>query len=467
MRFFLLATFIACLSIELWSQPEEKLRTLVLTDIENEPDDAQSLVRLLIYANQWDIEGLIATTSFWKKQSIADWRIHEILEAYQKVQPNLNKHEDGYPTYEELIAKVKKGLPEYGMNGVGEGKDTEGSDWIIQILEQEDERPLWVQIWGGANCLAQALWKIRQTKSPADAEALYQKLRVYTISDQDDSGPWIRKTFPDIFYICSPGYQHDGAGGYHYATWPGISGDTFHGRFRGANREVISKEWLQQHIQNNHGPLGEEYPDVEYLMEGDSPAFLYLIPNGLNDPEHPNYGSWGGRYEYYLPKTEKWFFEPETSPLWTNAIDEFFSPWDDHHHTSNHVTIWRWRQEFQYDFAARMDWCVKAYDEANHPPVPKLDMADRIDVKSGESVALKANSSTDPDGDQLSYNWFHYREPGIYKGSIQLKNASTSTALFEAPDVPYPQTAHIILKVTDHGTPALTRYKRVIVSILP
>ncbi len=467
MRFFLLATFIACLSIKIWSQPEEKLRTLVLTDIENEPDDAQSLVRLLTYANQWDIEGLIATTSFWKKQSIADWRIYEILEAYQKVQPNLNKHEDGYPAYEELTAKVKKGLPEYGMNGVGDGKDTEGSDWIIQILEKEDDRPLWVQIWGGANCLAQALWKIRQTKSPADAEALYQKLRVYTISDQDDSGPWIRKNFPDIFYICSPGYQHDGAGGYHYATWPGISGGTFHGRFQGANREVISKEWLQQNIQNNHGPLGEEYPDVEYLMEGDSPAFLYLIPNGLNDPEHPNYGGWGGRYEYYLPKTEKWFFEPETSSLWTNAIDEFFSPWDDHYHTSNHVTIWRWRQEFQHDFAARMDWCVKAYGEANHPPVPKLDIADRIDVKSGESITFKANGSTDPDGDQLSYYWFHYREPGTYKGSIQLENASTPMAQFEAPDVPYPQTAHVILKVTDHGTPALTRYKRVIVSILP
>ena len=163
--------------LNLYSQPEQRMRTLVLTDIENEPDDAQSLVRLLTYANQWDIEGLIATTSFWKKKSIADWRIYEILEAYQKVQPNLARHEAGYPTYEEMKALVKKGLPVYGMEGVGEGKDSEGSDWIIKVLEKEDERPVWVQIWGGSNCLAQALWKIRHTKSPAEAAILYKKLR--------------------------------------------------------------------------------------------------------------------------------------------------------------------------------------------------------------------------------------------------------------------------------------------------
>ena len=467
MKRLFLSIFMLSLAINLLSQTEERLRTLVLTDIENEPDDAQSLVRFLTYSNQWDIEGLVATTSFWKKTSIADWRIYEILEAYQKVQPNLAKHEKGYPTYEELKSKVKKGLPEYGMNGVGEGKDSEGSDWIIQVLEKEDDRPLWVQVWGGSNCLAQALWKIRQTRSPEAAEALYQKLRVYTISDQDDSGPWIRKTFPGIFYICTPGYQHDGGDGYHYATWSGISGDKFHGRFRGANWEVVSKEWLKEHIQTGHGPLGEEYPDVEYLMEGDTPSYLYLIPNGLNDPEHPNYGGWGGRYEYYLPRTQKWFFEPETRPLWTNAVDEFYSPWDEHHHTSNHVTIWRWRVEYQNDFAARMDWCTKDFAEANHPPVPNLGIADRLHVKVGETVVLQAFGSSDPDGDRLSYEWFHYREPGTYKGAIEVNNAKTAKASFKAPEVSHPQTAHFILKVTDDGSPALTRYKRVIASILP
>lgn len=448
-------------------EAQERLRTLVLTDIENEPDDAQSLVRFLTYSNQWDIEGIIATTSYWKKTSIADWRIYEILEAYKKVQPYLIKHEQGYPTYESLKAKVKKGLPEYGMGGVGMGKDSEGSNWIIQALEKDDDRPIWIQVWGGANCLAQALWKIRHTKSPKEAEKLYDKVRVYTISDQDDSGPWIRKTFPNIFYICSPGYEHNDAGGYHYATWSGISGDTFHGRFTGANTEVVSKEWIKDNIQENHGPLGAEYPDVEYLMEGDSPSFLHLIPNGLSNPENPDHGNWGGRYEYYTPRTRKWFFEPETRPFWSNTEDHFHSPYDGKNHTSHHVTIWRWRTAFQNDFAARMDWSVKDFEEANHPPVPKLNHQDELTLHSGEQLVLDASASTDPDNNTLNFEWFHYREPGTFLGSIEIGNRKHAKVQLEVPEVLTPRTAHFVLQVTDKGSPALTRYKRVIVNILP
>ena len=448
------------------AQEGRKLRTLVLTDIENEPDDAQSLIRFLLYANQWDIEGIIATTSTHQKDQIADWRIHKTLEAYKKVQPNLLKHEKGFPSYEELKGKVKKGLPVYGMEGVGKGRDSEGSEWIVKALEKNDDRPVWIQVWGGANCLAQALWKIRHTKAPAEAEKLYAKVRVYTINDQDDTGPWIRKNFPSIFYICSPGYN-GGANGYHYGTWAGISGDTFHGRFVGANREVISKEWIRQNIQEGHGPLGAEYPDVAYLMEGDTPSFLHLIPNGLTDPEHPDYGGWGGRYEFYTPRMQKWFYEPETRPFWSNAVDEYLSPVDNNYHTSNHVTIWRWREAFQHDFAARMDWSVKSYKQANHPPVPALTHAENMTVKSGGEVTLNGKGSSDPDGHALAYTWFHYPEPGTYEGKIKMENQNAMNVSFKAPNVGSPQTAHFILKVTDTGTPALTRYKRVIVNILP
>ncbi|WP_235336217.1 DUF1593 domain-containing protein [Pontibacter korlensis] len=450
------------------AQTSERLRTLVLTDIENEPDDAQSLVRFLTYSNQWDVEGIIATTSTHSKSKIADWRVHEILKAYDKVQPNLLKHEKGFPPYADLKTKVKKGLPVYGMNGVGEGKDSEGSEWIISVLEKNDDRPVWVLVWGGPNCLAQALWKIRKTKTPAEAEKLYKKVRVYTISDQDDSGPWIRKEFPNLFYICSPGF--DAKGGYHHATWTGISGDTFLGRFQGANREVISKEWLRENIQENHGPLGAEYPDVAYLMEGDTPSFLYLISNGLNNPEHPNYGGWGGRYEFYKPRSQKWFSQPETRPIWADAVDEYFSPIDSHYHTSNKVTIWRWREEFQNDFAARMDWCVKDYRQANHPPVPALAHTENLSARSGEEVKLSAKGTTDPDGHELTYQWFHYPEPGTYasyEGAIKVEHADAMEAKVKAPHVDAPETAHFILKVTDKGSPRLTRYKRVVLHIQP
>ncbi len=196
----------------------DKPRVIVLTDIENEPDDAQSLVRFLTYSNHFDVEGFIATTSIWLQDKTAEWRIHEILDSYKEVQANLSLHETGYPDYEDLSGKVKVGIALYGMKGVGEGKDSEGSDWIIKALKNEDPRPLWVLAWGGPNCLAQALWKLEQTESEADLAFYISKLRVYTISDQDDSGPWMRRKYPELFYICTPGYGHGGREGYHFAT---------------------------------------------------------------------------------------------------------------------------------------------------------------------------------------------------------------------------------------------------------
>jgi len=445
-------------------QPEERTRIIVLTDIENEPDDAQSLVRFLSYVNHFEFEGIIATTSIWLPNKTAEWRIYEILDAYKEVQPNLIIHEPGFPEYEELRSKVKKGLPVYGMQGVGEGKDSEGSDWIIQILKNGDPRPLWVLAWGGPNCLAQALWKLQNTVSKEKLKEYIKKLRVYTISDQDDSGPWMRKTFPDLFYICTPGYAHNGKEGYHFATWSGISGDTFHGRFQGANREVIGASWIKENIQENHGPLGEQYPDVEYLMEGDTPSFLYLIANGLGSPENPNYGSWGGRYELYTPPTQKYYFEPETRPIWTNANDEVFSPIIDQYVTGNHATIWRWREDFQNDFAARMDWCLKPYKEANHPPIPALEHDEILEVNPGDEVKL-IGSGTDPDGDELSFKWVYYREVGNSVYWLELENANSKVAGFKAPDLGYPQELHFILSVTDKGNPAMIRYKRVIIKV--
>jgi hypothetical protein len=458
-----------------------KNRLIVLTDIENEPDDSQSLIRLLLYSNQIDIEGLIATTSTWLKARVAPETIRKIINGYGKVQPNLLKHEKGYPSAEYLLALVKQGLPLYGMEAVGQGKDSEGSEWIIKALEKDDNRPLWVSVWGGPNTLAQALWKIRETKSEAEAKRLISKLRVYTISDQDDSGIWIRKNFPDMFYIVSPG----GSWAYSTSTWAAINKN-----LPGANNEVVSNEWLARNIQQGHGPLGALYPDVAYGMEGDTPSYLMLIPNGLNDPDHPNWGSWGGRYESYTPATSdkpvnntmslEIPVENETRPIWTNAEDKYRAKIpnsngkavtsDANEYQGNQVTLWRWREDFQNDFAARMSWCTKSYQDANHPPVAMLNQPDQFTVKSGETFKLDANGSYDPDGDALSYVWFQYPEAGTYKGNVSFGGRSENTCNIpeiKAPKVDTLQTVHFILKVTDKGTPALSRYKRVIVTITP
>ena len=192
--------------------------------------------------------------------------------------------------------------------------------WIMKTLEENDARPLWICVWGGPNTLAQALFEIRKTKSAADAKQLIAKLRVYTISDQDDSGIWMRKNFPDLFYIVSPG-------GYGSSTWSAINSVG-----PGIRNEVISNRWLAENIQQGHGLLGAVYPDVAYGMEGDTPSWLNLVPNGLSDPEHPDWGGWGGRYELYRPEyssldtagfTGGVPVEPEPRAMWTNAIDRF------------------------------------------------------------------------------------------------------------------------------------------------
>jgi 5S rRNA maturation endonuclease (ribonuclease M5) len=451
------------------NQSEKKLNVIVLTDIEADPDDTQSLIRFLLYSNQWNIEGLVANTSIHQKNRVAAESILEILDAYKKVQPNLEKHEKGFPSYEDLKSKVKSGLPVYGMMGVGKGKDSEGSEHIVKVLERNDNDPVWISVWGGPNTLAQALWKIKNEKTQAEAERIYKKLRVYTISDQDDSGPWIRKNFPSIFYIVTPGYN------YSKATWLGIAFP-----MPGSNTEVNSNEWLAKNIQQCHGPLGALYPDVAYGMEGDTPAFLNLIRNGLSDPEHPDFGGWGGRYELYLPpfedsntgmfKRENWpKDEPETRPIWTNANDSVFSGIDKKSYIGNRETIWRWREEFQNDFASRILWTTKEFTECNHPPVAKLAHSNRLTVKSGEQFHLSAKGSYDPDGDSMSFYWFNYKEAGTFPKEVSLRPYSPK--LYDlpvtAPVVKTPQTIHFILRVSDKGMPSLTRYQRVIVTVLP
>ena len=212
-------------------------------------------------------------------------------------------------------------------------------------------------------------------------------------------------------------------------------------------------------------------------MEGDTPSFLNLVNNGLSDPERPHWGGWGGRYELYTPRTERWFLEPETRPIWTNVQDEVLGN-DGQWHTTNHATIWRWRKAYQNDFSARMDWTIKPYDEANHPPVPKLDHADYIKAKPGERVDLGATSSTDPDGDPLSFEWFVYEEAGTRVMSNSRSGNKHDIVGFDRPEAwlkvktsrvmpPGTGTMHVILAVTDHGSPRLTRYKRVIIDVQP
>lgn len=443
----------------------EKPRVIVLTDITNEPDDEESLVRFLVYSNEFDVEGLIATTSIWLRHKVVPEKIARFVEAYDKVRANLLRHAPGFPTTEHLLGAIRSGPPVFGMEAVRQGALSDGARHIIQVADRPDPRPLWLVFWGGTNTLAQALAEVRATRSAGEVDRFVSRLRVYAIADQDDSGRWLRLEFPKLFYIVSPCGL--GSEEYHLGTWTGISGDRFFHNGPGHKWELVSNEWLERNVRTGHGPLGELYPPWKYIMEGDTPSFLNLIGNGLGSSLSPAWGGWGGRYHLHQSYAE-------TRPIWTHtasARDEVRAD-DGRVHVSNQATIWRWREAFQHDFAARMDWCVAGdYNGANHHPVvvaagDRTKHVLRIRARSGETVEVSAAGSTDPDGDELALRWWIYPEAGTYRGKVALSQQGPA-ARFTAPPVGKPADIHLICEARDNGSPNLFAYRRVIVTVEP
>jgi hypothetical protein len=448
------------------TQPTVKERVFVLTDIANEPDDEESLVRFLVYANQYDIEGLVATTSTHLRKSTREDLIRRQLDAYEQVQPNLNRHQPGFPTANALRAITTTGQPDYGMAAVGTGKSSAGSRLLLAAADRADERPLWVSVWGGANTLAQALWDARNERSTEELGRLVKKLRVYAISDQDDAGTWLRTAFPELFYIVSPSTTDWRE--YWRATWTGISGDRHYKNGPYHYFELVDNPWLTEHIIENHGPLGALYPKLAYIMEGDTPSFLGLIQNGLGWAVSPAYGGWGGRYALFKAYGE-------SRPIWTSNqfSRDCVTAQNGCTDCSDMATIWRWRKHFQHDFAARMDWCVAStYAGANHNPVAVLngDTSQKpveLTARAGDRINLSAKGSYDPDQQPITRKWWVYQEAGTYTGPVELSSATDETVYFTAPKVTNPATIHVILEIEDTGSPSLVVYRRSIIQLLP
>ena len=130
-----------------------KPRVIFLTDVENEPDDAISLVRFLVYSTHWDTEGLVATTSAQRPDRTAAWRIREIVAASGEVRANLETHKTGFPLEADLQSVEAEGRPEFGMSAVGIGKESTSQELIITAATRADTRPLWVCVWGPADGL--------------------------------------------------------------------------------------------------------------------------------------------------------------------------------------------------------------------------------------------------------------------------------------------------------------------------
>ena len=452
-------------------------RVIVLSDYFKDPDDKQSFIRFLTYSNEFEVEGLIATSLAYDNGAVRPDLIREQIADYAQVFPSLQKHgRPGYeyPTPQSLLRVVKAGAPVIrrpagptkngfpvpypagakdsricgpAENWIGPGRDTEASEHIIAVVDRDDVRPVWVVVWGGAMDLAQALWKVEHSRSRAARARFVARLRLYQSNWQDTGSVWIWEYVPDLFFMQSIGLAQG-----MYAEGPA--------RFR-------DEAWLQENVIRAHGRLGAGYPAANargktelVVKEGDTPTFLHLLAAGLSDPEQPEQGGWGGRFRRFDPQRN--FFVPAEDDHPASAESARRVRW----------SLARWNEAIANDFAARMDRCVLPPEKVNHPPVPVIegDATTKVlqrRVASGATLELDAAGTRDPDGNAVQYQWWHYPEAGHRPVKLVLENATSPRARLIAPSVSQPETLHLILSVTDDGAPRLTSYRRVVVTVNP
>lgn len=459
---------------------QEKPRVVILTDMTH--DDGNSFIRYLYYASWFDLEALIITNQLpdfnygdegpWKKAM-------GILDAYRQELPQLRKHDPELPDYEELMAVTKRGkgtIPiiwltnslEFrnhiadryvesswdsvnfhdwvgeGLNPNGEPKDSEGSEFLQEVFDKDDDRPIYVQAWGGPITFIQALYRYRQRQGEEKFNRLLPKLHIYGILFQDITFDYLI----DLEKVKQLNCTNFGTATFTYEgerTNPGwLLHDGGHfWRYVGGSNPVMRRQEV-----NGHGPLSDIYDDGG---EGDTPAFLYLLSSvlGLNDPEVPGHGSWGNM-----------FF-----PMGNDFPDGFY-----HTCFRNRDELERWIPDAKKSFLNRLQWSVKDPDEVNREPVAIVngDRTNRIlmvQARPGEEIRLNASKSYDPDGDDTSIRWFRYAEADSYEGDFEISQPTHKVQNFVVPKDLDNDNIHLVLEVRDNGSPDLVAYRRVIVQL--
>ena len=440
---------------------ELKPRLVVCTDIapaDVEPDDMESMVRLMSYADLFEIEALITSVGWNCDPYPKEWAqyLQRVIEAYRMDVPKLmkrsgqtaflpNSEEEkcqfvGYwPSADYIKSRAVMGSERGGIKVIGEDNDSPGSELLIQLADEDDPRPIYVAAWGGANTLAQAIWRVKQTRSAEELKRFANKFRIYTITDQDmqynmrmdrvcSSHMWLRQVFKDdLQFVWDEG------------TWQ-------------EQCELGKRNWqLHQDNIQGKGALGREYPDYKWGVEGDTPSFLYVMPNGLNDPEDPHQAGWAGYHERGL-------CADSLTTAWTSWQEPVISI------SVGYKT--RFYPDEINDFMARMQWADEG--QGNHNPQVVINGCEglqpiHIQAKAGDSIRLDASSSIDPDGDKLTFLWWQQPEIGKAKATVNPSNQSIAT--IQIPSEVTSDTIHIICEVHDEGPFHLVSYRRIIFEI--
>lgn len=461
----------------------QNLRHRIIVTSDGEIDDECSLVRFLLYSNEWDVEGIITSSSqyHWQGHRWAgdEWAV-PYLKAYEQVYPNLLLHDTNYPSpaYLRSITLLGNVTAEGEMN-----QETPGSQHIVKILlDESDDTPVWAQAWGGSNTIARALKTIEE-EYPEKMEYVANKLRLFLIWEQDSTYQsyirphWGQYRIPTIIsdQFWAIAYQWDKI----------MPKDKI---------EYFDANWMKANILEGHGPLCSLYQAYQggndnegwsagspkmkgsFRSEGDSPAFLHTIPTGLRNMESPDYGGWGGRYRnvkeniwldpvpfdgYEYPEG-RWY----SQSAWGRNYMRSMYPDSQEKMNKYFKPMTRWADAIQNDFAARADWCIQSFNEANHPPVVFLAHEADISARPGDEVELNAEGTYDPDNDRLTYKWWQYEEADTYQDVVKIhqrENERISLAIPE--DSKKGDTIHIICEVSDDGMPKLTRYQRIIITV--
>ena len=440
---------------------ELKPRLVVCTDIapaDVEPDDMESMVRLMAYADMFEMEALITSVGWNCDPYPKEWAqyLYRVIDAYEQDVTKLMKRsgqesflspaeENGqqrigyWPSADYIRSRAVMGSENGGIKVIGQGNDSPGSELLIRLADEDDPRPIHVAAWGGANTLAQAIWKVQQTRSDDEVKSFVRKFRIYTITDQDmdyahrmdrarSSHQWLRREFQDdLQFIWDEG------------TWQ-------------EQCELGKQNW-SQHQQNiqGKGALGKEYPNYKWGVEGDTPSFLYVMPNGLNDPEDPSQAGWAGYHQRGI------------------CPDSLTTAWTSWQEPIRSISV-GYKQRFYpdelNDFMARMQWADKG--EGNHNPFVVINGHKGpsplvLHAKAGESIRLDASKSSDPDRDAINFHW--WQQPEIGTAVLTIGDTDNAVTTIHIPADAAGQTLHIVCEVSDQGSFTLKSYLRVIVVI--